>query len=69
MPSVVKTLDKEYCVNNNSAPVVAVKQGPGCLVQILWFIFVGWWLGSFAISVAYVPVSYTHLTLPTSDLV
>ena len=58
MPSTVKTVvntsNEEFCVNNNNAPVVAVKQGPGCLVQILWFIFIGWWLGSFAISVAYV---------------
>ena len=33
----------------NLQPVVTVKQGPGCLIQILWFVFVGWWLGSFAI--------------------
>ncbi len=38
----------------NNQPVVAVKQSPGCLVQILWFVFVGWWLGSFAVSAAYV---------------
>lgn len=37
----------------NRGPVVAVKQGPGCLVQILWFVFVGWWLGSFAVTAAY----------------
>jgi uncharacterized membrane protein YccF (DUF307 family) len=30
-----------------------VKKGPGCLVQILWFVFIGWWLGSFAVTVAY----------------
>lgn len=39
---------------NNGQPIVAVKQGPGCLIQILWFVFVGWWLGSFAVSAAYV---------------
>ncbi len=38
---------------NNSQPVVAVKQGPGCLIQILWFVFIGWWLGSFAVAAAY----------------
>ncbi len=40
--------------NPNPQPVVTVKQGPGCLIQILWFVFVGWWLGSFAIGAAYV---------------
>jgi uncharacterized membrane protein YccF (DUF307 family) len=38
---------------NNSQPVVAVKQGPGCLIQVLWFVFIGWWLGSFAVTAAY----------------
>ena len=38
---------------DNSQPVVAVKQGPGCLIQILWFVFIGWWLGSFAVTAAY----------------
>lgn len=33
---------------------VVVKKGPGCLIQILWFAFIGWWLGSFAVSAAYV---------------
>lgn len=40
--------------NNGNPPVVTVKQGPGCLIQILWFVFVGWWLGSFAVAAAYV---------------
>src|SRR6188768_1771877 len=39
---------------DNSQSVVAVKQGPGCLIQILWFVFVGWWLGSFAVAAAYI---------------
>lgn len=35
--------------------VVVVKKssGPGCFIQALWFIFVGWWLGAIAISVAW----------------
>lgn len=40
--------------NREDTPVVAVKQGPGCLIQILWFVFIGWWLGSFAVGAAYV---------------
>ena len=39
---------------NGNPPVVTVKQGPGCLIQILWFVFIGWWLGSFAVGAAYV---------------
>ncbi|HRW46447.1 MAG: YccF domain-containing protein [Caldilinea sp.] len=40
--------------NRGDTPVVAVRQGPGCLIQILWFVFIGWWLGSFAVGAAYV---------------
>ena len=40
--------------NHMNTPVVVVKQGAGCLIQILWFVFIGWWLGSFAVVAAYV---------------
>lgn len=36
---------------------------PGCLVQTLWFLFVGWWLGSLAVSVAWV-LNVTIIGLP-----
>lgn len=29
------------------------QRNPGCLVQILWFIFIGWWLGALWISLAW----------------
>jgi uncharacterized membrane protein YccF (DUF307 family) len=32
---------------------VVVRSQPGCLVQILYFIFIGWWLGALAVSLAY----------------
>ena len=34
--------------------VISTQRGPGCLLQLLWFIFIGWWLGQAAIAVAYV---------------
>lgn len=39
-------------MTNAQGPVV-VKQGPGCLIQILWFVFIGSWLGGVAVSAAY----------------
>lgn len=37
--------------------------GPGCLVQSLWFIFVGWWLGALVISLAWI-LNVTIIGLP-----
>jgi hypothetical protein len=25
--------------------VVSGKKGPGCLIQVLWFLLIGWWAG------------------------
>lgn len=36
---------------------------PGCLIQTLWFLFVGWWLGSLAISLAWF-LNVTIIGLP-----
>ena len=30
-----------------------VKRQAGCLPQLLWFVFIGWWLGALAITLAY----------------
>jgi uncharacterized membrane protein YccF (DUF307 family) len=38
-------------------------QEPGCLVQALWFIFVGSWLGLFAVAAAWI-LNATILGLP-----
>ncbi len=32
---------------------VVVRSQPGCLIQLLYFVFIGWWLGALAISLAY----------------
>ncbi len=32
---------------------VVVRSQPGCLVQLLFFIFIGWWLGGLAVTLAY----------------
>lgn len=37
--------------------------GPGCLVQILWFALIGWWLGGLAVSVAWI-LNVTIIGLP-----
>jgi len=37
---------------NSPRPIIVRKQ-PGCIIQLLFFIFIGWWLGALAISVAY----------------
>lgn len=32
---------------------VSTSRGPGCLIQLLWFIFIGWWLGQAAVALAF----------------
>jgi uncharacterized membrane protein YccF (DUF307 family) len=33
---------------------VSVPRGPGCLVQLLWLVFVGWWATPIWVSVAWI---------------
>jgi len=51
--------------SQSQPPVVIVqnKKGPGCLVQALWFLFVGWWLGAILISIAWV-LNVTIIGIP-----
>ncbi len=34
--------------------VIKAHDGHGCLVQVLWFLFIGWWLGQIWIAVSWV---------------
>lgn len=49
------------------SPQIATKiqrqAGPGCLIQALWFIFIGWWLGGITIAVAWF-LNITIIGLP-----
>jgi len=43
--------------------IVQAKKRPGCVVQALWFLFVGWWLGSILTTVAWL-LNVTIIGLP-----
>lgn len=41
-------------MNTSGTVVVKTQNNPGCLLQILWFALVGWWLGQIWMAVAWV---------------
>lgn len=41
---------------------------PGCLIQGLWFMFIGWWLGALAIPLAWI-IGLTIIGLPLALLI
>lgn len=41
-------------MNPTQSTVVETRQNPGCLLQILWFAFIGIWLGQAWVAVAWV---------------
>jgi uncharacterized membrane protein YccF (DUF307 family) len=43
--------------------VITKESGPGCLIQALWFIFIGWWLGGLAMILAWF-LNLTIIGLP-----
>ena len=36
-----------------STVVVSSQKNPGCLIQLLWFVFIGWWAGQLWIALAW----------------
>jgi len=47
---------------------ILVRERPGCLLQLIWFFFVGWWLGLAAIIFAYTMFLFI-ITIPIGVLV
>lgn len=45
-----------------------VKDRPGCLFQLLWFVFVGWWLGLLAVAAAYLLFALV-ITIPLGIMI
>jgi uncharacterized membrane protein YccF (DUF307 family) len=39
---------------NTNSVVIEQRQSPGCLLQLLWFALVGWWLGELWIVAAWI---------------
>lgn len=41
-------------MTNSESVVIETQRNPGCLLQILWFAFIGWWLGQAWMVVAWI---------------
>ncbi len=54
--------------NNPPGMRVIVRNQPGCLIQLLYFLFVGWWLGALAIIIAYL-LFLTIIGMPLGVLI
>lgn len=50
-------------VNVGAPGPVQVQHKTGCLLQVIYFLFIGWWLGGFAVVLAYVLFALV-LTIP-----
>jgi len=64
-PSNVPTVPSLASDSPPAPAIVVVKKasGPGCFVQALWFIFIGFWLGGIAIALAWL-LNITIIGLP-----
>ena len=50
---------------NNQPLVYEQSSRPGCLLQLLWFVFVGWWLGLLWVTLAWL-MCVSIIALPLS---
>lgn len=52
-------------IDAQSGKITSIQKaaGPGCLIQGLWFVFFGWWLGVFSIAAAWF-LNITIIGLP-----
>jgi uncharacterized membrane protein YccF (DUF307 family) len=50
-------------IPTQTSTTIQRESGPGCLIQALWFIFIGWWLGAISIAVAWF-LNITIIGLP-----
>jgi uncharacterized membrane protein YccF (DUF307 family) len=56
--------DQNVTVNVNlGMPSMQVRHQPGCLMQLLYFMFIGWWLGALAVVLAYLCFGFI-ITIP-----
>jgi uncharacterized membrane protein YccF (DUF307 family) len=51
--------------NNMTNATIVAKKNPGCLVQLVWFGLVGWWLGQAWVAVAWF-LAATVIGLPVA---
>jgi uncharacterized membrane protein YccF (DUF307 family) len=54
----------------NGLPLATTERasGPGCLVQLVWFVLIGWWLGICSIALAWL-LNITIIGLPLGVLI
>lgn len=55
-------------INGHPLATTERASGPGCLVQLVWFVFIGWWLGILAVLLAWI-LNITIIGLPLGLLI
>lgn len=57
----------QVTVSNGPQPII-IRQQPGCLIQLLYFVFIGCWLGALSVSLAYL-LFLTVLGIPLGVMI
>lgn len=55
-------------INGHPLATTERASSPGCLVQLVWFAFIGWWLGIWAVALAWI-LNITIIGLPLGLLI